>query len=107
MEPVPSTDFNVDDAFNLDSIKIVVPPRFTDWRDALQEIAGRHDLANVFRSFICLSACALSLQLREKEYMEEIVRWDKEEQTLFTIAFGLFIEEAGRKPIYRHARFFL
>ena len=54
--------------------------------------SGR-DLPNIFRSFLIFAACALSQGRKEDLYMEEVKRYNKEDMSLFTQAFGYLIND--------------
>ena len=50
-----------------------------DFRKILERISHRHDPRRVFDAFTRLAACALAVQTREAEYLEEARRWEKPE----------------------------
>lgn len=70
-----------------------------DFRKILDKIAAKgSDTRRVFDCFVKLSACALSNGRREKEYLEEVKRWKKEELSLFAAAFAQLIAEMEEEP---------
>ena len=54
--------------------------------------------SEVFRSFVLVYACALSLGLREQAYLDEIKRWDSDCVNLFAAAGGALVDEMEEKP---------
>lgn len=74
-------------------------PIQTDFRKILDKIAANgNNTRRVFDCFVKMSACALSGGRREKEYLEEVKRWKKEELNLFADAFAQLIAEMEEKP---------
>lgn len=70
----------------------------TNFRKCLDAISYHHDTRKVFDAFCRLSACALSLETREAEYMEEVKRWKKDELQHFAEALGALVNEMQTKP---------
>lgn len=65
----------------------------------MDAIARRgHDHRKVFDAFVTFAACALAMQTREAEYLEEAKRWNKDELTLFTEAFSALVMEMEGEP---------
>lgn len=60
--------------------------------------ARRRSLPETFKSFLLLSACALSCGRREAEYMTEIGRWQPDEIECFPKAFGALILAMEAQP---------
>lgn len=73
-------------------------PPTHDFRTVLQSLSHRHDLRRVFDAFVLLTACALSMQTREAEYLEEAKHWTKEELDTFAKALALLVMEMERHP---------
>ena len=69
-----------------------------DFRAVLQSLSHRHDLRRIFDAFVLLAACALAMQTRETEYLEEAGRWTKEELETFAEALALLVTEMERHP---------
>jgi type I restriction-modification system DNA methylase subunit len=69
-----------------------------DFRAVLRSLSHRHDLRRVFEAFVLLAACALSMQTREPEYLEEAKLWTKEELETFAEALALLVTEMERHP---------
>lgn len=57
----------------------------------LEQIGHRHSFTSVFDDFMFLCICAFSMGRMEKEYMETIKRYDKDEAKLFGDALGAMI----------------
>jgi type I restriction-modification system DNA methylase subunit len=58
---------------------------------------GRN-LDDVFRTFLTLSFCALSVGQREAMYLEEAKRWKKEQLNIFSEAFHALYSEMENQP---------
>jgi len=69
-----------------------------DFRTVLQSLSHCHDLRRVFDAFVLLAACALAMQTRESEYLEEAKNWTKEELETFAEALALLVIEMERYP---------
>jgi type I restriction-modification system DNA methylase subunit len=69
-----------------------------DFRTVLRSLCHRHDLRRVFDAFVLMAACALAMQTREPEYMEEAKNWTKEELETFAEALALLVTEMERHP---------
>lgn len=69
-----------------------------NFRRILESISHRHDTRRVFDGFTRLAACALAVQTREAEYMEEAKRWTKDELMLFSQALGALVSEMELRP---------
>lgn len=70
----------------------------SDFRKLLQKISHRHDTRSVFDGFTRLAACALAMQTREAEYLDEAKRWNGEELNLFSEALGALVLEMEAHP---------
>lgn len=70
----------------------------SDFRKILERISHSHDARHVFDAFTRFAACALAVQTREAEYLEEAKRWKKPELDLFAEAFGALIAEMEARP---------
>ena len=57
-----------------------------DFRKILESVSHRHDTRRVFDGFTRLSACALAVQTREAEYLEEAKQWEKGDLDSFAAA---------------------
>jgi hypothetical protein len=68
------------------------------FRQILECISHRHDIRRVFDAFTRFAACALAVQTREAEYLEEAKRWEKPEMDLFAEAFALLVVEMENQP---------
>jgi type I restriction-modification system DNA methylase subunit len=64
-----------------------------DFRKILESLSHRHDTRLVFDAFTRFAACALAAGTREKEYLEEVKRWEKQEMDLFAEAFAALVTE--------------
>jgi type I restriction-modification system DNA methylase subunit len=92
--PVQGSIFDINVSVKRSTEKQKPKHRFKDFRGCLEKITrGGKDNASVFNCFVKLSACALSLKMREGEYMEEIKRWSKDDLDLFMEAFSLLVSE--------------
>lgn len=69
-----------------------------DFRKILERISHRHDTRSVFDAFLCFAACALAVQTREAEYLEEAKRWEKPDMDLFAEAFAALVSEMETRP---------
>jgi type I restriction-modification system DNA methylase subunit len=69
-----------------------------DFRKNLEGLSHRHDLRRVFETFTTLAACALAVQTREPEYLEEVKRWEKPDLNVFAEALGALTLEMESKP---------
>jgi type I restriction-modification system DNA methylase subunit len=69
-----------------------------DFRTLLKELSHRHSTREVFDAFVRFAACALAVQTREGEYLEEAKRWEKSELESFSQALGALILEMENKP---------
>lgn len=69
-----------------------------DFRKVLERLSHRHDTRRVFDAFTRLAACALSLQTREAEYLEEIKHWEKPDLGVFAEALGALVTEMEQHP---------
>jgi type I restriction-modification system DNA methylase subunit len=70
----------------------------TEFRKLLEQISHRHDTRRVFDGFTHLAACALAMQTREAEYLEEAKHWNKDELKLFSEALGALTLEMEARP---------
>ena len=77
-----------------------LPPskELPDFRASLQSLSNRHDLHKIFDAFVRLAACALALQTRELEYLEEAKHWTKEELNTFAEALAALVSEMEQHP---------
>ena len=71
------------------------PPGF---REVLTRLSHRHDIRSVFDAFVRLTACALAVQTREAEYLEEAKRWERAELDIFAEALGALVLEMESDP---------
>lgn len=69
-----------------------------DFRAVLRSLSHHHDLRRIFDAFVLLAACALAMQTREAEYLEEARHWTKEELETFAKALTLLVVEMERHP---------
>lgn len=69
-----------------------------DFRAILQNLSHRHDTRRIFDAFVRLAACALAMQTREAEYLEEAKRWEKAELETFAEALGALVAEMEQHP---------
>lgn len=69
-----------------------------DFRKILQSLSHRHDTRKVFDAFVRMAACALAMQTREAEYLEEAKRWDRTELGLFAEALAALVAEMELHP---------
>ena len=60
---------------------------------ALQKIAYKHTISNVFDDFLQMTVCAFSIGNMEEEYMKVAARYDKDELQLFSEALAEMTEE--------------
>jgi type I restriction-modification system DNA methylase subunit len=72
--------------------------RPSDFRKILEHLSHRRSTREVFDAFTSLSACALAMQTREVEYLEEAKRWEKQELNLFAEALGTLVVEMETRP---------
>ena len=72
------------------------PP--SDFRKILERLSHQHSSREVFDAFTRFSACALAMQTREAEYLEEAKRWEKPDLELFAEAFGALVLEMESRP---------
>lgn len=70
----------------------------SDFRKILDRLSYRHDTRRTFDAFTRLSACALAVQTRETEYLEEAKRWEKPDLELFAEALGALVLEMESRP---------
>jgi type I restriction-modification system DNA methylase subunit len=73
-------------------------PVESNFRKIIERMAQRRGTYEVYAAFCSLTACALALETREAEYMEEIKRWDKDELQLFAEAMAALILEMQEHP---------
>ena len=73
-------------------------PPVGDFRKILERLSHRHDTRRVFDAFTRFAACALAVQTREAEYLEEVKRWEKADMDLFAQALGALVLEMESKP---------
>ena len=66
----------------------------------LEDISNdtHRDIHDTFSSFVKMTACALSAGQREKEYLEEASKWDKNHLIMFSEALSLLIREMETDP---------
>lgn len=69
-----------------------------DFRRILESLSHRHDTRSVFDAFIRFAACALAVQTREAEYLEEVKHWEKPELDRFAEALGALVSEMETRP---------
>ena len=69
-----------------------------DFRKILSGLSHRHPIRRIFEAFLCFTACALAVQTREEEYLEEAKRWERPELDLFAEAFAALILEMESRP---------
>jgi type I restriction-modification system DNA methylase subunit len=77
-------------------MKMKSPPG--DFRKILERLSHRHDTRRVFDAFTRLAACALAVQTREAEYLEEARQWKKPDLDLFAEALGALVIEMETHP---------
>lgn len=70
----------------------------SDFRNILERLSHRRSTREVFDAFVRMAACALAMQTREAEYLEEAKRWEKEELTLFAEALAALVSEMETRP---------
>jgi len=70
----------------------------SDFRRILERLTYRHDTRSVFDAFTRFAACALAVQTREPEYLEEAKRWEKPDLSLFAEALAALVSEMETKP---------
>jgi type I restriction-modification system DNA methylase subunit len=70
----------------------------SDFRKLLDLISRSHGLYKVFQSFTVIAACTLACQTREREYLEAIKGYSKEELSIFAQAFGTLVSEMETHP---------
>lgn len=73
-------------------------PPSGDFRKILERVSHRHDTRSVFDTFTRFAACALAVQTREAEYLEEAKRWERADLDLFGQALGALVLEMESKP---------
>jgi type I restriction-modification system DNA methylase subunit len=71
--------------------------RYIKVLESISRETGR-DMLDVFGAFVKMSACALSLGMREDEYREEAKRWDVKYLKMFSCAFGELVAEMEKMP---------
>lgn len=76
----------------------VTPAKQRDFRTVLQSISHRHEIRKVFDAFVLLAACALAMQTREAEYLEEAKNWTRAELETFSEALAYLVMEMERHP---------
>lgn len=59
----------------------------------MERLSGKNSLSNVFRDFLEMSVCALSLGAKEERYLEIVRRYDKPEVYELAEAFSLLVME--------------
>ncbi|HEV2693358.1 MAG TPA: N-6 DNA methylase [Verrucomicrobiae bacterium] len=69
-----------------------------DFRKILECLSHRHDTRRVFDAFTRFAACALAVQTREAEYLEEVKHWERSDLDLFAEALGTLVSEMEAKP---------
>jgi type I restriction-modification system DNA methylase subunit len=69
-----------------------------DFRKILESISHRHDTRRVFDGFTRLAACAVAVQTREAEYLEEAKRWERADLDSFAMALGALVKEMEGRP---------
>jgi len=69
-----------------------------DFGKIIEPLCRIRDTRQVFDAFVRLSACALSAQTREDEYLEESKRWDRKELKIFGDSLGALVLEMETKP---------
>ena len=73
------------------------PPQ-SDFRKFLERLSRRHDIRKTFDAFTRFSACALAVETREPEYLEEAKRWEKQDMDMFVEAFAALVLEMETRP---------
>ena len=74
------------------------PKPQSDFRKILERLSHRHDIRRVFEAFTRFAACALAVQTREAEYLEEVKHWERPDLDLFAEALGALVNEMEAKP---------
>lgn len=69
-----------------------------DFRKILERLSHRYGARRVFDAFTCFAACALAVQTREAEYIEEAKRWERPDLDLFAEAFAALVCEMETRP---------
>lgn len=62
------------------------------------KIAPNCDRSKVFNAFVSLAACALAVQTREAEYLEEAKQWTRPDLDSFSAALGALVLEMEDAP---------
>lgn len=76
-------------------------PTAVSFAKQLENIGNQtHQHREAFAAFCKFAACALSLQLREDEYMAEVKRWPREIMPLFADALGQLVIEMEQRPFH-------
>lgn len=70
----------------------------SDFRTILERLSHHRRTREVFDAFVRTAACALAMQTREPEYLEEAKRWEKEELALFAEALAALVAEMETRP---------
>lgn len=68
------------------------------FRELLGSLSHHHDLRRTFDGFVRLAACAVAVQTREPEYLEEAKHWQKPDLELMSQALGALVMEMESKP---------
>lgn len=68
------------------------------FRSLIEQLIRKHDAYRVFSGFTCLAACALAHGTREKEYLEEAKRWNRDELETFSHALAALVMEMEKQP---------
>ncbi len=66
----------------------------------LGQIGERRSPLEAFRAFVKASACAVALQTREDEYLEEIRRWDRQSIEGFVEGFAMLVAAMDADPFH-------
>lgn len=70
----------------------------SDFRKILERLSHHRSTREVFDAFTRFAACALAMQTREAEYLEEAKRWGQNELGLFAEALGALVIEMESRP---------
>ena len=70
----------------------------SNFRKILEPLCRYRDTRQVFDAFVRLSACALSAQTREAEYLDEAKHWDREHLLVWSEALACLVQEMETKP---------
>lgn len=70
----------------------------SDFRKILERLSRHRSTREIFDAFTRFSACALAMQTREAEYLEEAKRWEKPDLELFAEAFDALVLEMEGRP---------